>query len=162
MAYRHFASRLRLQTPVAAVPHCGIPLLKRLSRLHAFLPPHAVSTTRGPFNQFGLATPDLVVTICAASRLFENFSAKVSQTREIGMKNILLAIGILLGAGLPALAQTGPVGSQCAADIQQFCAGKKHGSGDVRACLEANRDKVSVACKGALDTTGPGRGGRAK
>ncbi|WP_349546316.1 hypothetical protein [Bradyrhizobium guangdongense] len=68
----------------------------------------------------------------------------------------------MLGAGLPVAAQTGSVASQCAADIQNYCAGKKHGAGSVRACLEASRDKVSAACKEALDTTGPGRGRRVK
>lgn len=28
----------------------------------------------------------------------------------------------------------------------------------MRACLEANKDKVSDACRHALDTTGPGKG----
>lgn len=75
---------------------------------------------------------------------------------------ILLSTGLLVGAGVPAIAQTGPVASQCAVDIQNYCAGKRHQTGSVRACLEASRDKVSAACKEALDTTGPGRGRRVK
>lgn len=63
-----------------------------------------------------------------------------------------------LGSIAPLAAQTGPVASQCATDIQNYCTGKQHGSGQVRACLTANRDKVSAACREALDTTGPGRG----
>lgn len=52
----------------------------------------------------------------------------------------------------------GPVASACAAEIAKLCAGKEHGGGAVRACLEDNRSKVSDACRNALDTTGPGRG----
>lgn len=52
---------------------------------------------------------------------------------------------------------TGPVAAQCQKDIETLCAGKEHGSGAVRDCLEANKAKVSDACKAALDTTGMGR-----
>jgi hypothetical protein len=62
-----------------------------------------------------------------------------------------------------ASAQGGPVATACKDDITKLCAGKEHGQGDVRACLESNKDKVSAACKTALDTTGPGKGqGQAK
>jgi hypothetical protein len=55
------------------------------------------------------------------------------------------------------------VATACKDDIPKLCAGKEHGQGDVRACLESNKDKVSAACKTALDTTGPGKGqGQAK
>lgn len=57
-----------------------------------------------------------------------------------------------------AFAQQGPVATACKDDIPKYCAGKEHGQGDVRACLEANKEKVSAACKTALDTTGPGKG----
>lgn len=60
----------------------------------------------------------------------------------------------------PVLAQQGPVASACTEDIQKFCADKQHGQGQVRTCLEANKDKVSDGCKAALDTTGPGKGKR--
>jgi Cysteine rich repeat len=73
----------------------------------------------------------------------------------------ILAAGIVLLSAVSATAQgPGPVAKQCAADIQSFCAGKVHGAGQVRACLETNRDKVSADCRQALDTTGPGRGRR--
>ena len=51
----------------------------------------------------------------------------------------------------------GPVIAQCKDDITKFCAGKQH-NGDVRACLEAKKAEVTVACKTALDTTGGGQG----
>ncbi len=57
-----------------------------------------------------------------------------------------------------AAAQSGPVATVCKDDIAKMCAGKPH-DGEVRACLESSYDKVSSACKTALDTTG---GGRAK
>ena len=59
----------------------------------------------------------------------------------------------------PALAQmgNGPVATACQQDIEKFCAGKEHGQGAVRACLESNKANVSTACASALDSTGPGR-----
>lgn len=51
----------------------------------------------------------------------------------------------------------GPVATACKAEIEKLCAGMKHGAGEIRACLEKNKDKVGDACKEALDTTGPGR-----
>ena len=74
--------------------------------------------------------------------------------------SIFVTLLILLVEG-PAMAQgngTGPVAKQCASDIQKFCPDKQHGHGEVRACLESNKDKVTPACKEALETTGGGRG----
>ena len=70
----------------------------------------------------------------------------------------LVAVTLAIGMGWPALAQQGPVAAACTEDIQKFCADKQHVQGQVRACLEANKDKVSDDCKTALDTTGPGKG----
>jgi hypothetical protein len=81
------------------------------------------------------------------------------------MRTIVAAFGIAtmmaLLASSPTLAQgagAGPVGTQCKADMAKFCKGSQHGNMEARACLEANRDKVSAACRRALDTTGGGRG----
>ncbi len=63
-----------------------------------------------------------------------------------------------LAAGASAQQGQGPVATACKDDIPKLCAGKEHGQGEVRACLEANKAKVSAACKTALDTTGPGSG----
>lgn len=76
-------------------------------------------------------------------------------------KAILGAVIALLFTGAAAIAQSGPVATQCKDDIAKLCAGKQH-NGDVRACLEAAKDKVAPACKTALDTTGPGKGGKGK
>lgn len=76
-------------------------------------------------------------------------------------KAIIGATVALLLSGSAALAQSGPVATQCKDDIAKLCAGKQH-NGDVRACLEAAKDKVAPACKTALDTTGPGKGGKGK
>jgi hypothetical protein len=76
--------------------------------------------------------------------------------------SIFIALIILLIEG-SAVAQgmgTGPVAKQCASDIQKFCADKQHGHGEVRACLESKKDKVTAACKEALETTGGGRRGK--
>ena len=81
------------------------------------------------------------------------------------MRTIVTAIGFAALLGLasvaPSMAQgvgAGPVGTQCKSDIAKFCKNTSHGSMEARACLEANRDKVSSACRRALDTTGGGRG----
>jgi hypothetical protein len=59
-------------------------------------------------------------------------------------------------AALGAVAQ-GPVATACKDDIAKLCAGKSH-DGDIRACLEAAKAKVSATCRNALDTTGGGKG----
>jgi hypothetical protein len=63
--------------------------------------------------------------------------------------------GVAFATG--ALAQGGPVATDCANDIAKLCRGKPH-DGSVRICLETNYAKVSAACKKALDSTGGGRG----
>jgi hypothetical protein len=78
---------------------------------------------------------------------------------EKNMHNLALivAVGGFLIMAVPAIAQTGPVATACAADIPQFCAGKGHGNRQTRSCLEANREKLSQRCRSALDSTGGGR-----
>ena len=71
-------------------------------------------------------------------------------------KKPMISAGIVMILSAPALAQGGPVMTQCAAEITQHCADKEHGAGAVRACLEENRTKLSSACQQALDTTGGG------
>ncbi len=50
----------------------------------------------------------------------------------------------------------GPVASACAPEIARYCAGKTHGYGAVRACLEVHRQRVSGQCRYALGHTGYG------
>lgn len=71
----------------------------------------------------------------------------------------MFAVGLaaVMGSVASASAQSGPVATACKDDIPKYCAGKEHGQGEVRACLEANKEKVSPACKEALETTGGGR-----
>jgi hypothetical protein len=69
---------------------------------------------------------------------------------------IIAAIGSM--AFSAASAQTGPVADACKDDIAKYCADKSHGSGEVRTCLEEQKDKVSAECKTALETTGGGHG----
>jgi hypothetical protein len=71
---------------------------------------------------------------------------------------LIIATGLTVMTLGSAQAQQGPVATACSADIVKFCADKKHEQGEVRACLELNKDKVSSACQSALDTTGPGKG----
>ncbi|WP_205944979.1 cysteine rich repeat-containing protein, partial [Pelagibius litoralis] len=69
---------------------------------------------------------------------------------------IATSINLFAVGAVFAQTQSGPVASACAADLETYCAGQTHGSGEARACLEANKDKVSAACKAALDATGGG------
>ena len=39
----------------------------------------------------------------------------------------------------------------CKPDIDKFCASEPHGHGKIRACLEANKDKLAPECKTALE-----------
>ena len=72
---------------------------------------------------------------------------------------ILAIVSLSLIASVAgAAAQTGPVATACKNDIPKFCAGKSHGRGEVRDCLQSHYAKVSAACKHALDTTEGGRG----
>ena len=76
------------------------------------------------------------------------------------MKARTISLGALaaIAFGSPVFAQQGPVAMACKDDIAKYCAGKEHGKGEVRACLEAAKDRVTDECKTALDTTGPGKG----
>lgn len=56
-----------------------------------------------------------------------------------------------------ALAQ-GPVATACKDNMPKVCTGEEYVQGEMRACLEANKDKVSAACKAALESTAPGMG----
>ncbi len=76
----------------------------------------------------------------------------------------LTAVVMMTGVAV-AQQGSGPVSTACASDMTKFCAGKSHENREMRTCLEANKAKVSAACKTALDTTGPGKGqgkGKAK
>jgi cysteine rich repeat protein len=75
----------------------------------------------------------------------------------MNMKTLgIAAVGLFVVTA--ASAQTGPVATMCKDDIAKYCAGKTHGDREVRACLEANKAKVSADCKTALETTGGGKG----
>ena len=71
--------------------------------------------------------------------------------------NAALAAAVgLAGSMTGVAAQSGLVATACKDDIPKFCAGKEHGPPEhaVRLCLETNKDKVSPACKEALESTG--------
>ena len=64
---------------------------------------------------------------------------------------------ILTILSIPALAaepqqqpRGGAVREACKADIATHCAGLEPGGGRIRACLKANRDKLSDGCKAAI------------
>ncbi len=71
----------------------------------------------------------------------------------------IIAVAALAALGLTKLAhaQPSPVARSCGDDITNMCADKPH-DGGVRMCLETNYDKLTAACKKALDTSGGGRG----
>jgi Cysteine rich repeat len=60
-----------------------------------------------------------------------------------------------IGLSGPAFAQTTPTADQrgaCGADYQKYCIGTEPGGGRVVACLNQHRDKLSAACKKAIDS----------
>ena len=83
----------------------------------------------------------------------------VSKEHDMGKFKIIAAVALVTVALTGAAnAQSGPVSTACEGDIAKFCAGKGHGNRQTRTCLEENKDKVSSACKTALETTGGGAG----
>lgn len=54
--------------------------------------------------------------------------------------------------GSPAMAQSkGHRLAACKPDIDKYCASEPRGKGRIRACLEANKDKLAPECKTALE-----------
>lgn len=78
--------------------------------------------------------------------------------RFTGISYAALAVVATCVSGTSVYAQQGTVANACKEDIATYCADKPHGQGEARACLQANRNKVSDVCKMALDTTGPVKG----
>ena len=85
-----------------------------------------------------------IAVACIAAAMLAAPNASIAQGRGMGMGG---------GAG------AGPVATACKSDIAKYCSKLKHGRGEVRACLNKNRAKVSRECRYALDNTGGGRGG---
>lgn len=71
-------------------------------------------------------------------------------------RSTLIAAAILLFAAAPATAQTGPVAAPCKADIARYCASTSQ-DGVTRACLEAQKHRVSPVCRAALEANSPGQ-----
>lgn len=63
-------------------------------------------------------------------------------------KALFLALAIAAGSGGVALAQDAR--TACRADAQKLCASSIGNQQQVAACLKANKDKISDACKKAL------------
>lgn len=76
----------------------------------------------------------------------------------MSMKFLTTAAVALIVSAAAASAQSGPVSTACKDDLAKYCAGKSHQNREARSCLESNKDKVSAACKSALDSTGGGKG----
>ncbi len=66
----------------------------------------------------------------------------------------LVAASFATGAAAQRGTGDGPVAAACQDDIAKYCSDKSHGNRGVRTCLEQNREKVSQACRTALDATG--------
>ncbi len=68
---------------------------------------------------------------------------------------IAFAVTALLAGpllGLPSFAEgRGHRLAACKPDIDKYCAAEPRGKGRVRACLEANKDKLAPECKAALE-----------
>ncbi len=77
--------------------------------------------------------------------------------KVIGIAAATLFVGAILGS--PAMAQDrGHRLAACKPDIEKYCASEPRGKGRIRACLEANKDKVAPECKTALEAAAPAQG----
>ena len=75
---------------------------------------------------------------------------------EIKITSAALLTLVILG--LPAFAQERAHRlAACKGDADKLCASEPRGHGKIRACLEANKDKLSPDCKTALETAGPAK-----
>ena len=61
------------------------------------------------------------------------------------------AVALIVAAG-PAFA-VGPVHKACEADMARLCPDAPREHGKTRDCMEAQKDKLSPACKAALEST---------
>jgi len=61
------------------------------------------------------------------------------------------AVALIIAAG-PAFA-VGPVHKACEADMAKLCPDVPREHGKTRDCMEAQKDKLSQACKSALEST---------
>ncbi len=78
------------------------------------------------------------------------------------MKTALALAGGVVALLAPAAApsvRSAPVATYCKDDIAKLCAGLPQDD-SIRDCLEMNFDRVSDACRRALDATGGRRGSR--
>ena len=74
------------------------------------------------------------------------------------IKLVATAFAISAVFGLPAFSQEKSHRlAACKADVEKFCASEPRGQGKVRTCLEANKDKVSLECKTALENAAQGK-----
>lgn len=79
------------------------------------------------------------------------------QRLVLAASTLILSGGVAMAQQQSAPQQQGPVAAACTDDIAKFCAGMQHGQGQIRTCLEDNKDQVSAACRTALESTrGPG------
>ncbi len=77
---------------------------------------------------------------------------------QAALKIAATALFISASFGAPAFAQErGHRLAACKADIDKFCASEPRGHGRIRACLEANKDKLAPECKTALETAAEGK-----
>jgi hypothetical protein len=71
---------------------------------------------------------------------------------QIAFKIAATALFMSALFGAPAFAQEkGHRLAACKADIDKLCASEPRGHGKIRACLEANKDKLAPECKTALE-----------
>jgi len=77
---------------------------------------------------------------------------------QAALKIAATALFISASLGAPAFAQEkGHRLAACKADIDKLCASEPRGHGRIRACLDANKDKLAPECKTALEAAGQGK-----
>ncbi len=64
---------------------------------------------------------------------------------------IVIAAAVFAHAGIVAAQDRSSARSACRADYQRLCANVPRGEGRVRACFEANLDKLTPACRGHVE-----------
>jgi hypothetical protein len=67
----------------------------------------------------------------------------------------ILACAIAVCGSVFAQTPTADQRGACGPDYQKYCAGTAPGGGRVVACLNTHRDRLSAACKKAIDSRKP-------
>jgi hypothetical protein len=76
------------------------------------------------------------------------------------MRSVLIVLTLLFATTAMAAepADPGPQRGACREEVKKICAGIKPGDGQLKQCVEANRDKFTPACQERMSRAAEGRG----